>query len=551
MADGSSDGVAHHRSETFGFARETTLSERSTARGDVDLTEGIDLVVVWAGRSARVPLPRPGTVLVGRSSRADVVIDAPRVSREHATIAVDEGGRLTIEDRASANGVFVHGARIAAGRPMPLAIGDVVTLGSARLIVVGAEDDHFRSLVFSHTRFEAAVEAACARARLGDEPLGLLRLRVHASARTRDAVAALSAAAGRGGIVGSYGPDELELAIVDRDLHAIEARLADVAEELRSAGIGASAGVAFVGADGHSAAELVQAACDRLEGGARRARYVHAEGAIAATYAVARQVAAEDAPCLVVGETGAGKQVLAEMIHEWSARRRAPFVVVDCATLENVDVALRAAGNGTLVLDEVAKLSPAMQPRLLHAVEHGPARVIATTSEDLSLAVGEGRFSSALLFRLGVFTIAVPPLRERRSEIPPLARALLEEASRRRGGRAPTIAPAALDILTSAAWPGNVRELRNVMLRAAVLSSGNTVTAEHLPIRSIVAPIASRETERLHDDVARVERERILAALHRAEGNQTAAARLLGISRGKLIQRITEYGVSRPRKGKG
>jgi DNA-binding NtrC family response regulator len=283
-------------------------------------------------------------------------------------------------------------------------------------------------------------------------------------------------------------------------------------------------------------------------------------------------VLATDYSVLVLGETGAGKEVVAHALHERGPRRAKPFVAVDCGALTDSLVASElfghergaftgaharrrgrfelAAGGGTLFLDEIGNLSSLAQRTLLRALEEravyrvgGSApirvdlRVIAATAEDLRQRVAAGSFRADLYFRLAEYTVAIPPLRSRPADIEFIARRFLAEACKGLGKAPPDLAPAALDLLHRHDWPGNARELRNVMRRAALAATG-VVAPRHLAgcldgyaAVAIGPPTASvlRLHRGMRDRVRELERGAILDALAQAGGNKAAAARLLGI----------------------
>jgi transcriptional regulator with PAS, ATPase and Fis domain len=311
---------------------------------------------------------------------------------------------------------------------------------------------------------------------------------------------------------------------------------------------------------------------------------------------------------LVIGETGVGKEIVAEAIHRGSPRSGKPLVRLNCAAvaaslLESEWFGyergafsgatspkpglLETADGGTVLLDEISELPLDLQAKLLRVVEDRavlrvgavrPRRIdvrfVAATNRDLEAETARGAFRRDLYFRLNGVTIGVPPLRERRDEIVPLARAFAAER-RRASGRA---APPAIDAeaeqwLLAYAWPGNVRELRNVIERAVLLvEPGRAITTAELP--KALRPGAGAESEAegsgeleesgreygrgsgappraesLKETVAAVEKERVLRALAEAGGNQKRAAEILGISRGTLLARLEAFGIVRPRKG--
>ncbi|HMS01686.1 MAG TPA: sigma-54 dependent transcriptional regulator, partial [Gemmatimonadaceae bacterium] len=279
-----------------------------------------------------------------------------------------------------------------------------------------------------------------------------------------------------------------------------------------------------------------------------------------------------DAPVLLQGETGTGKGYVARQIHDRSARRDAPFVEINCASLTSTFFEselfghergaftdartakrglLEVAGSGTVFLDEVAEMSVDVQPKLLKVIEEhafrrlggttalrSSARLIVATNEPLGAAVEARRFRADLYYRLQVLTIQLPPLRERRDEIAALARALLP-----RGARLSEAADAAL---LAYHWPGNIRELRNTLWRASILAEGGIIGPAHLGLGT-----GEREPMATSPDAPRVctlaeaEETAIRAALDAAEGNRTRAAELLGIARSTLLEKLKRLGEPR------
>ena len=299
---------------------------------------------------------------------------------------------------------------------------------------------------------------------------------------------------------------------------------------------------------------------------------------------------------LVVGETGVGKERFAERVHEMSPRRAASFVRINCsaisehlleAELFGSDVSnkpgnLELADGGTAFLSDVDQLPNALQQKLLRAIEDAAVRrvnaararpidvrYVASTSKDLAAEVEASRFRRDLYFRLAGATFSLPPLRERKDEVLPLAEQFVASASAPLG-RSFAFSEDARQWLTSHDWPGNIRELRNACERAVLLSTGALIERQHLttiddpakrppdqrnrrsptvpPPPGIMAPSAADMPSQVRATVAELEKQRILEALDRCAGNQTRAAEMLGISRRTLINRLDEYGIARPRK---
>jgi transcriptional regulator with GAF, ATPase, and Fis domain len=289
---------------------------------------------------------------------------------------------------------------------------------------------------------------------------------------------------------------------------------------------------------------------------------------------------------LLLGETGVGKEIIAERLHRHSPRSSKPLVKLNCAAfteglLESELFGyergaftgaitakrglIESADRGTLLLDEVGELPPVLQAKLLRAIEQGEVqplgavrpravdvRFISATNRALDGEVAAGRFRQDLYFRLSGTTIAIPPLRERRTEIEPLARLFVGNACRQIGrSDEPTLAPETLARMNRYGWPGNVRELRNAVERAILVCGEEpTILPEHLPDAvggHEPAPEGTSNESPFRSAVRAYEREQVIAVLKQCNGNQTEAARLLGLSRRALVARLSTYGMTRRR----
>jgi DNA-binding NtrC family response regulator len=470
-----------------------TPTEDEFSGTEPDLRGGLrqpHLVAMWPGGVAVKELPVAGTVSVGRSRRADLCIDHPSISRDHAIF--HPGVPVTIEDRGSTNGTTVGGVRIAKGIHIPVERGQVITVGAAVIVVRDA--------------FEREAASVPPPRR---------------SERTSPPVIVFD----------------------------------DAMKEL---------------------------------------------------YRVVDLVAKGDLSVILLGETGAGKDVVAAAIHRRSLRSAAAYVGVNCAALPDALLEselfgyergaftgavqakpglLEIADGGTLFLDEIAELPFPMQAKLLRVLEsHEVTRVgglksrsidvrfVCATNRDLLSLVRSGAFRQDLYFRLNGINLVIPPLRARRTEIAPIARAFIVDACREAGRSLVTITDDALKLLQAHDWPGNIRELRNVIDRAVTLCTGTVIDVHHIPPpetgfgQAPVADLPQRVTLPvppqphatpeaalgLHEAARRagqvIERRRIAEAMERCGGNQTRAAQLLRISRRTLVARLTEYGFARPLK---
>jgi transcriptional regulator with PAS, ATPase and Fis domain len=300
----------------------------------------------------------------------------------------------------------------------------------------------------------------------------------------------------------------------------------------------------------------------------------------------AAKVAPTETTVLLTGESGTGKEVVARFLHRGSPRAPGPFVALNCAALPETLLeselfghekgaftgALAArpgrieqAAGGVLFLDEVGEMSPAVQAKLLRVLQErelqrlggtrtlrADVRVVAATNRDLEAALARGQFREDLYYRLRVFEIRLPPLRERRGDILAMAEAFLAELGEAVGRPAAGISREARDALLSYPWPGNVRELRNALERATILCDGGLITLEHLPMglgRGEARPApGSREAAFPSGgvDLEQVERELVAGALAAAGNNRSRAARLLGISRSQLYTRLEKHGLDGP-----
>jgi two-component system response regulator AtoC len=447
------------------------------------------LRIFGEGISIVHPLPRSGSLVIGRSKQADLQVDSASISRKQVVLYA--GPPLELEDLGSANGTWVGNTQLTPGQRVAIHPGDVIEMGSVMMVIQPGDSA-------SMPRRPLAESQAWSR----------------------------------------------------KD------------EEEAPAPKGA------------------------------RPPVVVADPVMLQLYRLVERVAASDISVLLLGETGVGKEVMAEAIHTRSPRADKPLLRLNCAALseslleselfghekgaftgadKSKPGLLETAEGGTVFLDEIGEMPPALQAKLLRVLEERmvtrvgglrpkpiDVRFISATHRDLGAESSRGRFRQDLFFRLNGISLVIPSLRERPAEIEALARAFLSTA-RGPGAPEPTLSPAAIAALKAHPWPGNVRELRNVMGRALVLSGGGTIEPEHLNLEgprvaSKPEPAAGGAVQApqpegpLSQAIDALEKQRILDALERCGGNQSRAAKMLGISRGTLLSRLDAFGVPRPRK---
>ncbi|HTR55065.1 MAG TPA: sigma 54-interacting transcriptional regulator [Kofleriaceae bacterium] len=585
-----------------------TKSREMTATDLPDASEvptaRLHALVIGERNVATYPLPDTGTITVGRSPQCEIQIDDASISRTHAAIAI--GPPLAVRDLGSANGTRVRDRVLPRDQAVEIHAGEPIQVGAATIIIQRQVAAIRPRRLWTHDYFEVRLEEECARAARRDLVFAVTR--VHCTAQvSADAIQhALGEVARLSDVIGEYGPSEYEILFVDTSPDDVELAERRVVTELSRHGVGVRVGTAFYPRDGRSADELM-AHADALARGVAHGDLVEPDGepaqasAMQDLYALAARVANGTIAVLILGETGVGKEVIAEKVHQLSPRGGKPYLRLNCAALSETLLEselfgyergaftgavaakpglLETADGGSVFLDEVGELPLAMQVKLLRVIEERvvlrvgglkprplDVRFISATNRNLEADIARGAFRQDLYFRLNGATLVIPPLRERLGEIPGLARAFLENAARQAAlPRVPELSSAALHALLRYSWPGNIRELRNMMERAALLCPDGPVEQRHLPIekmrvtfaaevrvpaapgRDDGAPSASNPVLRRGAKLSRsAERAQIQAALEKCGGNQTRAAKMLGIGRRTLINRVKEFGLARPR----
>ncbi len=489
--------------------------------------------------------------------------------------------------------------------------GEAVTIGSTILMVQETRVTARNRRVWPHTHFEARIEEECAMATR--TPFAIIRLAVEGNQPAGIIADTISPALRTSDMLALFGPSDYEIFLPATSPDLGAAINNDLIGRLRAQSIIARTGMACHPRDGQTPEALVARSSERLRG---KETPPPVEGVVIEdarmrrVYALANSAARGAISVIILGETGVGKDVMAQEIHRMSARAKAPFVAINCAAVseglleselfghekgaftgatEAKAGLLETAPGGTVFLDEIGDMPPKLQATLLRVIQTKQlqrvgsvktrpidVRFIAATHRDLEAEIAAGRFRQDLYYRLNGISLHIPPLRERRSEILPLVRTFLAQFARELGDRpAPEISPEAARVLEAYPWKGNVREVRNIVERALLLCDGPEILPEHLPIEtmaansisfSVPAPApampaampamgepgrstpAGRPTAPSGGGVVDEEKERILRVLAEHGGNQTQAAKALGIARSTLIARLESYGVPRPRK---
>jgi len=611
-----SDSTTHGGDFTHG-AEGSTLEPRESSSHEPVVTAY--LLVFEGASSSVVHLALDGDVVIGRGEAAQVRVFDSSVSRAHARIAMS-GGRAEIADLGSQNGTKVNGERIVGTRP--LLSGDVITILGVTLVFHSSSRARPRRQVLALDGFRQHVEDEIDRVARTRRPFGLTAIALappdpDGPPRVFDPIAvarAIEPGLRRIDAIALVGAELLVL-MPEVDAAASREIALGLVDRLRAAAARPRGGLALAPADGNDFEILLigaRAARERAAAGevglaAETYRVIESEGSelIVADPAMLRMMAllerlsSTDLPVLVCGETGTGKDLAATILHRRSARASRPLVALHCAALPEAladrelfghepgafpGAVIQRAGilergdGGTVFLDEIGELPLAIQAKLLRALETRritrlggqdehpiDLRIVAATNRDLGEEVKAGRFRQDLLLRIGGATVWLPPLRDRRREIPILAQRFLADACRRAGREVMGISGEAMQLLLDHAWPGNVRELRDVMEYVVAAYDELTVAAWHLVERlggegragrgaASSDPATSpdlatgggallRVFPPIDEEIRELERTRMGQALAAASGNQTAAAELIQMPLRTFQAKAKVYGL--------
>jgi two-component system, NtrC family, response regulator AtoC len=564
------------------------------------------LLVFCNGSSWMHQLPADGTVIIGRADDADLQIDDVAVSRHHAKILV-HGGAITIADLGSHNGTFVNNERVVDARE--LSSGDAVSIHNTTLVVHCISPTSEPSIVLELAGFRRRLDDELERAlryersftvlvvlwptpvrdaaRIERVLKGHLRRIDAASWVTDTTLYVLLAEAAQHEAVAFVTRIRGQLDAEIRIGHAsCPADGADLDQLLASAGNAAAA--AALGETTHPITTHQTLAIGSQ-------RLIIADPAVIRLYALIDRLARIDLPVLIVGETGAGKELAATAIHVRSPRRAQRLISLNCAALQETLVEselfghergafsgavvtktglIEAAHGSTLFLDEIGELSSTTQAKLLRVLESRrftrvgdvnerevDVRIVAATNRDLEADVDSGRFRQDLYFRLTGAVLQVPPLRQRARDLPLLAQAFLDDACTKAGRTPMRIGDAAMQALLAYGWPGNVRELKNLMQYvAAAYPEAQELRPDHVRDRlargrtsaaatTDVDDKSKRSFRPLADEIRDLEITRIRAALDATGGNQTRAAALLSVPIRTFSEKVKLYGLPARKRG--
>jgi two-component system response regulator AtoC len=567
------------------------------------------LLVFEGPSSTAVNLPLDGDVVIGRDPGVQVPLLDKAISRAHARISMF-GGRAEIVDLGSHNGTKVNGERIVGARP--LLSGDVVTILGVTLVFHSSSRTRSRRQLLVLDGFRQRVDDEIDRVARNRRPFGLAAIALvppnpDAAPLMFDPIAlarVVEPALRRIDVIALAGVELLVL-MPEVDVAAAREIARGVLELLRAGAPEARGGVALAPVDGNDFESLLigsRAARDGAGPGevklaSETYRVIELDGrdlivadpAMIGMLALLERLSKAELAVLICGETGTGKELAATVLHRWSARA-GRLVVLNCAALpdglaeselfghekgaftgavaQQIGI-LEQSDGGTVFLDEIGELSLAIQAKLLRALETKritrvggqgehpiDLRIVAATHRDLAEEVKAGRFRQDLLFRIGGATVWIPPLRDRRREIPILAQRFLADVCRRADRDAMAISVEAMQLLLDFPWPGNIRQLHNVMEFVAAAHDEPTVAAWHLVdrlggegrVRSVSANMAVALPPRdefgpIEDEIRELERTRMAQALVAADDNQTAAAELIKMPLRTFQAKAKVYGL--------
>jgi two-component system response regulator AtoC len=563
-----------------------TLKEAN--RPALSTTSGWQLHVMGRGHFQTLTLPPAGRWVIGRGEGCELRLEDPAISRQHAALIFGQG--VTLEDSGSANGTFLEGRKIGSGERALVKPGEVVELGAFTLTLTATGGTELRKRLWPAAYFEHCVAEECAKNR---EPgLVLVRLRLSRPVEREELGLILNVDLRAEELAADLGGGEVDLLLLGRTPELAREIVRNLKKRLEAAGAGPILSALARHPEDGARPELLFGKLVRgllgQEDEAPRGELIVVDPAMIRLHRLVDRVAGGKINVLILGETGTGKELIAQRLHQRSPRAEGPFVKLNCAALPEALIEselfgyekaaftgadrpkpglIETAHGGTLFLDEVGELSLPIQAKLLRVLEERVVqrlgalrpkpvdlRLVSATNRDLQVECGRGAFREDLYFRLNGIAITVPPLRERPADLRAMIDHFAQESARQADQAEVHFGPEALALMLAHPWPGNVRELKNAVDRAVLLAAGETIEPEHLPLAQMkpkahpAAPSSSGGVLPLEASVQAHERAQIVEALAACDGNQTKAAKRLGISRRTLINRLEQYRIERPRK---
>jgi len=572
-------------------------------------------LLVFEGKSSSMfKLPRTGDVLVGRASNVDLRLNDASVSRKHARLAM-VGGEGRLEDLGSHNGSFVNGEKLTGTRR--LISGDVINICTASLVFHSSVRLAPTRILLEMDEFRMQLESEVERAIRYHRPFAVFAVAPFVGTAERwSMVRSLEGVVRRIDRMAWGESDHGYLLLPETTPEEALPTALRVIEAAKQTNPAAKVGYAACPLNGCDVDTLLHAARSAVAaaeaGGAVSAERAYrtmavgdrnviiADEAMTRMYALIERLATVDLPVLIFGETGTGKELASAAVHAFSKRHEQRMVTLNCAALQETLVEselfghekgaftgatvtkpglLETAAGGTVFLDEVGELSPTSQAKLLRVLEthrftrlgdvkerEVDIRFVAATNRDLQEEVKAGRFREDLYFRLSAATVWLPPLRDRKREIPILAHLFLNDACQAAARKPMLISEEAMQSLANHKWPGNVRELKNAMEFFAAAVNKRTIepweveshlsrTEPHSKPEEAAAPDDDGGQNEGHgknaadfrpikEEIRDLEKARMIEALETAEGNQTHAAALISMPLRTFVAKFKQYGIA-------
>ncbi len=476
--------------------------------------------VTSRGTGTIFSLPAVGDVTIGSAPEAAIRVEG----LDPVHVRFDTASHLM---EVVGTGVRFGDEEVAPGSRWPVEPGEVVSVGEARLVYVAWRQVATR-VVSSHEYFEQRAAEECIRAGRRKSVFSLVNVRLRSTLPTSEIESALASSIRLTDVLSLYVPGIYELILFDTDPEGADLVVGRIRRVLEQLEIRAAVAAAHFPHDGRTVDELTEAAARAAVGSSGHDPVEDSSFDIAVMGSddLIGRVAKSELNCLILGETGSGKEVLAARVHRLSRRVGQPFLKLNCAAFTETLLEselfghekgsftgahalkqglLETADGGTVFLDEIGELPLTMQSKLLRVLEERMVlrvgglkaksinvRFVAATNRDLELEVEKGRFRADLYFRLDGATLVVPPLRERMPEFETISAELLKEACSKMGrAEVPRLTENALSVLKKYHWPGNIRELRNVLERAVMLTESVEIHRQHLPLEKLTGRFAS------------------------------------------------------------